>query len=244
VENQPSASLSVIIISDEPSQYNQRAGRNFDPNDNLFISRDYRVYAIVTPADELRSQYDDLADASGGSTASISGLTAFPAIMELIAGNATGAASRYRLSQVPVSGSIVVQVNGVAIDNNNIDGWQYRASSNSIVFFGSNRPAGGATVEVIYDRIKKQSLGEDVMLSIVAGEIVLTWEAVEEATEYKIYWSTTTGVTPAMNDGVFSTSDLTYTHTGLTSNVSHFYVVTAIINDQESAPSIELVGDL
>jgi len=244
VEDQPIASLSVIILSDEPSQYNRVSRVGFDPNDNLFIDRDYKVYSIVDPAHASLSQYDDLATVSGGSTASILDPSAFPAIMELIADNATGAASRYRLSQIPVSGSIVVQVNGVEMDNSSVDGWQYRAASNSIVFFGSNIPAGGVTVEVIYDRIKKQSLGESVSLSIVAGEVVLTWDAIEDATEYKIYWSTTTGVTPTINDGTFSTSDLTYTHSGLTSNVTYFYVVTAIINGQESEPSIELVGNL
>ncbi|WP_428774783.1 DUF7151 family protein, partial [Vibrio sp.] len=50
------ASLSVVIMSDERSQY---LG-TFDPNDNLFIDNGYRVYAIVNPNDANSSQYDDL----------------------------------------------------------------------------------------------------------------------------------------------------------------------------------------
>ncbi len=237
-----SASLSVIIISDEESQYTRVSGGTlFDVSNNLFLGRNYTVYAIIDPSDDSSSQYDDLAIASGGSTASINETSAFPAIMDLIAANATGAASRYALSKTPVSGSIIIKVDGVEITNSNIDGWQYRASSNSIVFFGSEIPTSGSTVEVLYDRIQKRSIGSDISLTSIEGEVTLTWDAVEGASAYRVYWSTSTGVSPSNNDGVFTTSELFFKHTGLTNGITYYYVVTAIIGGQNSTPSTELV---
>lgn len=141
-------SLSVIILSDEASQYQSRAGKKFDSQSNLFIQRGYKVYSIINP--RSAGQYDDLALATGGSSASITDTAAFAAIMELIADNATGTASSYTLSEQPISSSIVVSINGIEIPRDGTDGWQYRPNANAIVFCGSAVPQAGAAVTVTY----------------------------------------------------------------------------------------------
>lgn len=145
------ASLSVIILSDEPSQYTRRSGGvAFDPNNNLFLDRGYRVYAIVEPTNQSTSQYDDLALATGGSVADIGDTSVFSTIMNNIATNAGGASSQFALTQLPIASTITVSINGTTVANSAVDGWTYNAASNSVVFHGTALPSGGDAVSVGY----------------------------------------------------------------------------------------------
>ena len=147
------AALSVIILSDERSQYNSRGFTSFDVDENLFVERNYRVYSIVNEFDAARSQYDDLAFSSGGAVASISDTSSFPAIMEQIATNSGGASSRYVLTGKPVSSTIEVRVDGSEVIRSKNDGWQYIALSNTIVFYGDAIPSAGSAIVVEYSSI-------------------------------------------------------------------------------------------
>jgi fibronectin type 3 domain-containing protein len=64
----------------------------------------------------------------------------------------------------------------------------------------------------------------------------ITWNAVAGATSYNLYWSTTSGVTPANGTKI---ADVTspYTQTGLTDGSTYYYVVTAVNAIGESAAS-------
>ncbi|POB68642.1 cell surface protein, partial [Vibrio vulnificus] len=79
------ASLSVIIMSDEESQY---PTRDFDVNNNLFVDNGYRVYSIVDPNDARVSQYDDLSQTSLGLVLNINEKTEYKQFMTDIANNA------------------------------------------------------------------------------------------------------------------------------------------------------------
>lgn len=148
------ASMSVVILSDEPSQYTARANEAFDVSNNLFLGRGYRVYAIVEPdAQSQISQYDDLALASGGSVADISNISSFDAIMDDIATKAGAAASAFQLPHAPISGSIKITVNGLEIAKSNVNGWNYISLSNSVVFYGTAVPEDGDSIEIVYDYI-------------------------------------------------------------------------------------------
>ena len=145
------ASLSVVIMSDEPDQYSRYASSTFDVQNNLFVDRSYPVYAIINEGSP--GDYDDLALATGGSTASIADTSQFPPIMNEIARNAGGAASLFQLTEEPISSTIVVEVDGTRVQADGMDGWQYVAGSNSIVFRGSAVPASGAVIDVTYQYI-------------------------------------------------------------------------------------------
>lgn len=146
------ASLSVVILSDEDSQYESRSdGASFDPANNLFIDRGYRVYSIIDPADDDDSQYDELANQSGGSTADITDNSTFPSVMTNIAVNAGGASSMFQLSQTPIASTIGVTVNGSTVANSNTNGWIYNVGSNTIIFNGTALPENGDSVEVSYE---------------------------------------------------------------------------------------------
>ena len=143
----------MVILSDEPSQYSYRAGTAFNPDNNLFVERGYRVYAIVPPNQANFSQYDDLAATTGGATADIANPATFPAIMETIALHAGGSSSSYVLAEQPVSFSILVTVNGATVHNETTGGWRYVYTANSLVFFGSAIPQAGDAIAVSYQRI-------------------------------------------------------------------------------------------
>jgi hypothetical protein len=145
------SSMSVVYLSDERDQYTSKStGVAFDVNNNLFVSKGYPVYAIVDPADASTSQYDELAATTGGLTSDINDTSTFPAIMQQIVFKAGGATSAYVLSARPLSSSIKVTVNGNAVAAGTSAGWQYIASSNSIVFYGSAIPQAGAVVSISY----------------------------------------------------------------------------------------------
>ena len=163
------ASLSVIIISDEPSQYSYRAGVDFNVSDNLFLDRNIAVYSIIKPGynyattgifDEYNSsQYDDLSMATGGIFASIentvidSNGTAqldFSVIMKQIAQDAGGAASQFILAH-PAAVINEVKVNGTVVPADAANGYTYVQASTTIVFHGTSLPPSGATIEVKYE---------------------------------------------------------------------------------------------
>lgn len=149
------ASLSIIVMSDEPDFYDSYAYCSdcFDTSNNLFTNRGYRVYSIVD-TDEFSYDYGldyiDLSTATNGSYAAINDLTTFSQIMYNIAVAAGGASSSYTLNNSPISSSISITVNGTAVSESSTDGWTYDLTSNSIVFHGSSIPAQGDTVMITY----------------------------------------------------------------------------------------------
>lgn len=148
------AGFSVIIISDEPSQY---PNSGFNPDANLFIERGYRVYSIVNTSDNSISQYDDLANASGGTVADIGNIDNFQDIFQEIATLAGAASSRFSLDYTPIESSITVETNGREQTRSNSNGWQYVIGSNSILFKGSSIPDEGASVKVSYSHLPVQT---------------------------------------------------------------------------------------
>ena len=148
------ASLSVVIMSDEVDQYSSySSGVAFDVNYNLFYENGYCVYTIVDTdptSYDYGQTYIDLAKATGGSYASIDDLSAFEEIMTQIANNAGGASSIYQLEYYPITGSILVTVDGTQVSNNVSNGWTYNIGSNAIVFHGEAIPAGGQEVTIAY----------------------------------------------------------------------------------------------
>ncbi len=68
------------------------------------------------------------------------------------------------------------------------------------------------------------------------GQITISWNSVSGATSYNIYWSTSSGVTPA-NGTKIPDAASPFTQTGLTNNTTYYYIVTAVNSYGESIAS-------
>ncbi len=161
--------LSVVLLSDEVSQYEARAGVPFNTANNLFVRDDILFNSIVDtglcgansfylPGEETNGQYDDLSIATGGLVANIcsGGATpSFSAVMQNIVFQAAGA---YRLNQdFTKPNSLVVTVDGVPSAPSIKNGYMYVEGTNSIAFFGV-LPAEGADIQVYYEYPKELNL--------------------------------------------------------------------------------------
>ncbi|MCP4993920.1 MAG: hypothetical protein GY934_09070, partial [Gammaproteobacteria bacterium] len=74
--------------------------------------------------------------------------------------------------------------------------------------------------------------------TLAGGDAAISWGSVTSASSYNLYWSTTPGVT-AQTGTKISGAVSPYTHTGLVSGESYYYVVTAVNSGGESSESIE-----
>jgi mono/diheme cytochrome c family protein len=71
------------------------------------------------------------------------------------------------------------------------------------------------------------------------NQVTISWNGVNSATSYNIYWSTTPGVTPATGTKIANASS-PYVQTGLTAATAYYYVITAVNSIGESAPSAQV----
>jgi len=146
-------SMSVIIISDERSQYTSRSsGKKFNPSDNLFTNRNIKVYSIIDTGDNKRSQYDELSMATSAMYADINnkdldGTLNFTIIMKQIAQDAGGISSLVTLAYASADID-KVEVNGKAIPYNTVKGYTYIQASKSIVFHGIEFPENSDNIMI------------------------------------------------------------------------------------------------
>lgn len=61
--------------------------------------------------------------------------------------------TQFLLDRVPIPSSISVTVNGADVPNDEVNGWTYNATANSIEFNGSSIPATGSVIHVDYDPV-------------------------------------------------------------------------------------------
>jgi hypothetical protein len=137
---QKDTSMSVIIISDEPSQYTSRSSKSFDTAKNLFTNRKIKVYTIIDTSDNTHSQYDELSMATSAMYADINnkdldGTLNFTIIMKQIAQDAGGIASLVTLAHSAAEID-KVQIDGKTIPYDTVKGYTYIQASKSIIFHG------------------------------------------------------------------------------------------------------------
>jgi hypothetical protein len=72
------------------------------------------------------------------------------------------------------------------------------------------------------------------------GEAILSWEAIPDATHYNVYMSSEPGVTPSRDFLQASVATIEHAVTGLTNDVTYYFVVTAVNAYGEGDPSVEV----
>jgi lysophospholipase L1-like esterase/ferritin-like protein len=73
-----------------------------------------------------------------------------------------------------------------------------------------------------------------------SGQAILSWGMVSGVPKYNIYWSTTKGVRKEAAGTMIPNVSSPYAHTGLTNDVTYYYVVTAVTLNGESDESSEV----
>ena len=146
--------LSIIILSDEPSQYGGRGGSTFDVSNNLFVNRGYTIYSIVNSSVTNYSQYDDLAQKTGGLVADIQNTSNYNTIMNTIAQKSIGNTGYKLKGRGVIESTIYITVDGTQTPHSNQNGWRYVSSSNSIIFYGTSIPKRGQKIVVNYSYSK------------------------------------------------------------------------------------------
>lgn len=102
------------------------------------------------PASELGTKYMQIANDSKGTIASICAPD-FSAGLLSVATKILQATTAIHLNRTPSVNTIGVVENGAFLSQSNVNGWQYDASINSIVFYGSAIPNGpGVSINVFY----------------------------------------------------------------------------------------------
>jgi fibronectin type 3 domain-containing protein len=70
-------------------------------------------------------------------------------------------------------------------------------------------------------------------------QVTISWDPVVNATSYNVYWSTSSGVTPA-SSAALPTNSASYVQAALIDGTTYYYVVTAVNALGEGAPSAEV----
>lgn len=148
--------LSIIMLSDEPSQYSSRAGygSNFNVDNNLFIDRGYTVYSIVHSSVASYSQYDDLATKTGGLIADITNTSSYSTIMNTIAQKSVATTGYKQTKSNAIEATMNITINGTEIPHGNINGWRYMEEYNTVLFYGTAIPEQGDKISVNYSYIQ------------------------------------------------------------------------------------------
>ncbi len=86
-----------------------------------------------------------------------------------------------------------------------------------------------------------QPLSSPPAISAIAGEgtVTISWNDVEGALSYNIYWSELTGVTPD-NGTIISNATTPHTQTGLNFGTTYYYIVATVNEAGEGSPSGEV----
>jgi uncharacterized repeat protein (TIGR02543 family) len=105
-----------------------------------------------------------------------------------------------------------------------------------------NNVESGKSNSVVSARAEINSLASPQGLSVTGqtvDSISLAWQAVSDATRYKVYKGSSAD---AISDYVAETSSTSYIVTGLAANTSYYFVVSAVHESIESLPSIATQG--
>lgn len=98
----------------------------------------------------IGKRYKQLAQATNGALGSICD-TSYASALDLIQQHIVELSSQFYLNRTPVLSSLRVTVNGIAVPQDNAQGWSYEASSNSVMFHGSAVPPQGASILIEFD---------------------------------------------------------------------------------------------
>ena len=174
------AELAVIIVTDEKAEEVEEAGILFDGNTQPDAEKEAAIATLLAPYQaalaaehavvhliseplpfgstcstagaEHAYGYYELVASLGGQMASICQVD-LGATLDAMIDSIVGDASPVVLDYIPISSTITVMRNLAPVPRSRRHGWDYRASSNSIIFYGMPvNPAHPAQITIAYRR--------------------------------------------------------------------------------------------
>ena len=155
------ALLSIVMVSDEEDQ---SPGAVSDYIDEYLAAKDYVPNSVIVSAvagdvpagcnangnsATGGNRYFDATSALGGLFASIC-TPDWANTMQELGVVSFAALTRFQLSRIPETSTVIVVVDGAVIPNDPLNGWTYDATTNAIRFNGTSVPDAGESVEVSY----------------------------------------------------------------------------------------------
>ncbi|MBF0502985.1 MAG: fibronectin type III domain-containing protein, partial [Candidatus Riflebacteria bacterium] len=153
----------------------------------------------------------------------------------------------YDLTNVKVmatydNGAPEAQVNnGIAWTGDNVSGTTFNApagTGNTTLkcTYSEGDAAATATLTITY---KQLAAPTNVKATAGFGQVTLAWDAVTDATGYRVYWGTSSGVTISSSNKV-DVSTNSYAATSLANDTTYYFVVTSLGNSAESVVSSQV----
>ncbi|PCJ59989.1 MAG: hypothetical protein COA79_09285 [Planctomycetota bacterium] len=93
-------------------------------------------------------------------------------------------------------------------------------------------------VPLIYEKIIYNKIPKNIVAKEGDSKTTSTWDDIKDATSYNLYWSTEKDVTTS--DTKLENVTSPYDHKELTNGEKYYYIVTAIVDANESGPSDEV----
>lgn len=161
------ALLVIVFITDDedtsnglPSDYitflNEFKGENKE-NEQKWIANYIGVTSLNDPRcttygnySSIGHRYIELAEASGGIVDTIC-YTDFSTYMNQITVRLKSVLNEFTLKERPILDSITVNINGVNIRKDNMNGWIYNEKENSILLVGKSRPKPDDKIFISYE---------------------------------------------------------------------------------------------
>jgi fibronectin type 3 domain-containing protein len=190
------------------------------------------------------------AQASATTLTSVPTIPAAPVNVSAIGGtnqvtiswDAVSGATSYNIYWSTTSG--VTIANGTKIANASSPAVQSGLSAGTAYYYivtavnsaGESSPSAQATATTQSATPAVPAAPGNVTATGGTAQVTITWAAVNGATSYNIYWSTTTGVTTATGTKITGATSPSVQRL-LAANTTYFYIVTAVNGAGESLPS-------
>ena len=184
-------------------------------------------------------------------TPTAAGIPAAPAAVDAMPGNAQaviswgsvpGAAS-YNLywstswGVLPSNGTRIAGVVSPYVQTGLTNGTVYYYIVTAVNSYGESVPSAQASATPSASGVPPAA-PSGVTASPGNGQVTVHWNVVPGATSYNLYWSTSSGVTPANGTRIAGVAS-PYVQTGLTNGSAYYYVVTAVNSYGEGLPSAQ-----
>ena len=231
-----------LVIMDVAAASYTDTGPDADPATRLTASTTYGY--IVVADDSVGTSAD-----SEEVTATTPALLAAPANLTATGGNAQVTllwdavtdAAEYQIYRAATANGELTRIAGDMIiiarrytDNDVTPGITYRYAVRAVDSIGTSANSAEASATTLPAAPANLTAGTGAL------SVLLSWDAVPGAAEYRIYRASTMGATPSRIASAMTITDTAYTDTGLTNGTTYRYIVRAFNDAGESPPSSEV----